>query len=761
MKRIISVVVLILLLAAFTHPRPPLRKNYEQFNKGIAYILVGDKELAVKHLGLFFNEYPDPALKGGFMNLIEANDWEVTKQFKRYLDINHRSVPALVGIALSTSDMKNSTSIDNLKRATRMEPSFSAAHLCLGMEYMKIKNYPQAEAYFTQAIRRSRTPEYKILLSKLYLLLNEPDNVLRLMKPEADRQPDNFYFNFLTAQAYLGLNKLDAMGTYIEGAIEVNPKNGDAQLLLAKYLLNKGNLKRAKSILKTLNFKDYNEDYVKTYAQVLLELKDRKSKNYLDEVYSKNRWDKDINRLMGRYYLWKKGNVRNWIYRSILSGNSISHLQQIFPDGYKFPEYTYLPFFEVIALKWISDEILLVGAHKKSGDKDYLYLIQTKDLKVLNSVGYKGKLQNIFLSKDRKRMLFSTSAGKDEGIYLYAGELSGHRINLQWIYNRPLPMASVVAGFNRAGNLVYITDSDIASRAFESPFAIVSELGEKEPIYPNCPYPIYQYNFAAKSLKRIKDLSQVGTIPIESVRKYLLVYEGYASKSSVQDLIEKGQRLDLTSFSVVKIYFSDDLSAFIIYLSDLKNAFQAVIYDNNANKIFKIDETMFLGAGQYAELKLLNFDPWKKEILLVTKDKNRTLIKFNYSSFLYTRYVDKLIESYYDQKMDIIYALTERSKIGYFTETNLRVISMSPYLSEIVGARRDLNGILYTEGEPNIHFSTFTGELLKMDDQYKFHYLGPSFEGCLNALSPSKDLTAAFINGRLFVMDSHYKSKEN
>lgn len=755
MKRIIIAVIFTLLTMAFASPLFSYT-NYTQFNKGIAYILMGDKALAVKHLNLFFKQYPDPALKGGFVNLIEANDWEVTKQFKRYLDINHRSVPALVGIALSTTDMANSTSVDNLKRATRMSSSFSAAYLCLGMEYMKIKNYPGAKSYFSKAIKLSgrQVPEYKILLSDLYLLMDKPGNALRLIKPEADRFPDNFYFNYLTARAYLELNQLDAIGKYIKSAIEVNPRNNNAQLLLAKYLIDKKELKRAKNILKALKFKDYNEDYVKTYAHVLLKLKDRNTKNYLDEVYSKKRWDKDINKLMGLFFLGKKngGNIRNWITRALLSGNSAGHLRELFPGKYEFPEYNYIPFFDVKAVKWISDEMLLVGANKNSGDKDKLFLIRAGDLKVLNVLGYKGRLQDVFFSPDRGRMIFSTAAGNDESVYLYAVDISARYPRPQLVYPRTLPMPSALVGFNKAGSLAYITNSDIASRAFVSPFAIVSEFGKKAPVYPEYPYPVYQYNFVTKRLGRIKNVTQWETIPIEYVKKYMLVYDGYESKNSVQNLIEKGRKLDLTSSEIVKIFFSNDLSAFVIYLSDLNNAFQAVICDSNTNKISRIDETMFLGEGEYAEIQLLNLDPHKKEILLLTKDKNRTLINFNYGSFLYTRFTERVTEYYYDQSQRMLYTLTERTKKRHFTETNLEIFSIKPYLSQTVGVRRDLDRILSIKGEAGVYFSTFDGQLLKMDEKYKFHYLGPSFEGSLYAVSPTNKKTAAFINGRLYII---------
>jgi tetratricopeptide (TPR) repeat protein len=729
--------------------------------------LIGDKDLARKHWDLFFEDYPDPALRGPFMDLIKAEDlWEVTLQFKEYLDLHHRSTAALVGIALATTDMQRSTSIDNLNRAIRMDRSYSSAYLCLGMEYFKQGNYPMAKSYFNRAVMSLNVPEYKILLAKLDFRLNQPADALKLLKPEADRHPDNFYFNYLTAEAYLRLNQLDEMDKYMHTALEVAPANMDAQLLKARYFLSRDDAKQAQTILKTLKFADYNEDYYKTYSQVLLKLKDAKCKTYLDKVYLMDRWDMDINRLMGRYYNWKNqknANVQNWINRSVLCGNSVEQLKQLFPRKYQFPEYPYLSFFDMTAIRWLSNEMLLVGATRSSGEPGKLFFIRLEDLKVMNVVIYKGDLQDIFVSKDGKKIIFSTTAIESRSVYVYAIELLNSTPRLSLVSSRPLNMPAVDVGFNYTGTLAYITDSRLSKVAFESPFSIVSEIasefGKKTPIYPSYPYPIYQFNFSTKGLTAIdiNDIKLVGKVPIESVKKYYLIYEAHQSKNSVQKYIEKGKKFDITSSELIKIYFSHDSSSFIIYLSDLRNAFQALIYEYFSNRLFLIDETMFIGTGNYAELALLDFDPQNKEILVLTKDDDRRLIKFNYKSFLALELADKVLESYYDRNQGMFYILSERSKKSLFTETNLEIVSRKPFFRETVSERRDLNQVLLTKDYDQVYFTTFNGELLMMDGEYKFHYVGPSAEGSLHAISPSGKKQAAFINERLYILDSLYK----
>jgi tetratricopeptide (TPR) repeat protein len=728
--------------------------DYTDFNKGIAYILIKDKGLAVKHMEDFFKIKQDPALRVAFINLIEANDWEVTKEFKRYLDINHRSTPALVGIALSTTDMENSTSIDNLVRATRLERNFSAAYLALGMEYQKRKNYPLARANYATAIRYSRTPEYKILLAQLLLKLGDAGGVLNLIKPEADRHPDNFYFNYFTAESYYRLQQLEGMGKYIETAIETNPGNNDAKLLLAKYQLSQKDLKQSRATLRKISFRDYNEDYARTFAEVLMQLKDKQAKSYLDEVYSREKWDKDINRLMGQYYVWQreKGNVQNWINRSVLSGNDVETLKSLFSSDYKFPAYKNLPFFEVHGIYWLSDELLLVAAVRQSGDRGALYVLQAEDLKIVKTLPYLGRFLNLEFSQDRDLLMFATSAVEKQSVYVYAVTITERNYVIRSLYSRPLNMPGVIAGFNRAGTLLYFTNDEIMSQAFISPFTKSTELGQKEPIYNDYPYPIYKYNFGNSRLTVLKDIDQMRNVPIDGVRKYFRIYDTTASDSEVGKLVSLGQRQDVTSSSVVKMFFADNIDSFMVYLSDLKNAFQARLIDEYNRGALNIDETMFLGKDSYAHLEMVEYDPENREIVVITKDNDRTLIKFNYRSLLFTRLADKVLDVYYDKDNGVFYVLTELSKKRHFTASNLEVIYLKPYYKHLVDERRDLTKI-HLVTDSYALFSTIEGEMLKMTVDYQFNYVGPALDGCLNATSPSGKIAASFINGKLFLID--------
>jgi tetratricopeptide (TPR) repeat protein len=752
MKKIIYILILCLLISLTSNL---FSSNKEiEFNKAIAYYLLEDIELAKRYLGIYFKNNPNSRLKSSF-NLLFANEnWEATKKFKHYLESNRLSPMALVGIALSTKDMKNNTSIENLKRALRLSSSYSPAYLCLGMLYMKDKNFPAAEKYLKKTLKYSNITEYRIILGYLYIKTEEPKLTLELLKKEADKSPDNFYLNFLTALAYFKQNNLEDMRQYIQSAVEISPKNNEAKLLLAKYFLNKKEFKKAKSILKKLKFENYNLDYIKTYAHVLLELKDKKALKYLYEFFSQRKWDEDINKLFGLYFLKKnkKHKIQNWINRAILSGNKIDELKKLFPEEFEFPEYKALSFFDVKKIKWVSKELLLVVGNKKSGFTHKIFFIDTKNKKIINTLKYQGKFQDFFISKNKKNIIFSTSAVKDEKVILYCITKKGRNFKLNLMAGYTIKMPSVLVGFNKNETLAYITDASVSHLSFESPFSQLLDYGKRKPVYPRYPFLVYKYNFLTKSFVKLKYLNQIEKAPIRDIKKYSLVKRAYQTNSDICQLIQKGQKFDLTSSQNVKIHFSRDLSSFIIYLSDLKNAFQATVYNNYDNKVAKFDETMFLGENNYAEIEILNFNPKRAEINIMTKDNNRNLINFNYNSFLYKKLAKKLLRFYYNPTQNIIYFIEEKNNKLYYAETNMQAISLKPFSRRKITSRKDINNIIHCD-DYNKYVTTYNGELLKIDENYKTHYLSPSLEGVLYEISPDNINAAAFINEKLYILN--------
>lgn len=752
MRRLTFLIMLVLLVGSINVLFARVDVN---LNKGIAYLLIGDKSLAGKHLNLYYQKGINPSLKNGFNLLMEGENEDAARHFKSYLDLDHRSSVALVGIALSTAHMSTSNTDELLKRAARLDPTYSPAYLCLGVLNQGNKNYPMAEANFKRARQFANIPEFNILLGRLYLTTGNPGAALGLLKKEADRAPDNFYFNFLTAKAYLMLNRLDDLGPYIQAALDARPGNNEARLLSAKYYLDQDNAQKARIILKGIKLDEYDEDYMKTYAEVLVKLKDKTARNYLYEVFSRKKWDREINRLLGLFHLWmvKGGNVQNWIDRAALSGTDVKRLKELFPDKYTFPEYKTLPFFEVKKIEWISEDFLLVAAIQKSGDRERLFVIDLKRMRIVQTMTFNGTLQEFFLSEDHKHLVFSSTAREGESIYLYYIDLTGRTLRLQELRREPFEFPSAAVGFNSAGTIIYVTDSRINTLAFESPFSQVSQYGQKTPVYPSYPFPVYKYYLKMRRLERMKGALQSEVVPpIDALKKYAVVANAYQDNSRVQALIETGLQLDLTSPESVKIFFSSDMDYFIIYLADLKNAFKGVLWDSHNRNAREMDETMFLGKGNYAELTIVDFNPASKEILVLTKNE-RDLILYNYRTHLHINLATEAFKAYYNREYNMVYALKARNSDVFFGGAGLQVISLSPYLNKTVGTRMGLTDILGSEGESDVYFSTYNGEIVKMDGEYKFSYVKPSMEGSRYAVSPGGNRTAAFINDRLVLIE--------
>lgn len=728
------------------------------FNKGVAYLLINDTVPAKRFFQSYFSRNPNPNLENGYRLLTEGQYQDATHQFSYFLEISPRSTLALVGIALSTSTMAVSNSEELLRRAIRLDPGTSSAFLCLGMQYTQEKNYPLAEQNFKRALALDNVPEYKLLLARLYLDMDKPDDALALVKSEADRLPEHFHFNFLAARACFKANRLSELGRYSQAALDAQPGNNDVRLLMANYYLSRDDAHKANLILKGLKFEDYNEDYMKSYGHALVLLKEKKARDYLYEVFTRKKWDGDINRLLGLYHLWMgdKDIVQHWIYRAILSGVEISRLKGVFPSEYKYPEYKFMPFFDVKQVVWITEDILLAAASRNSGEPGKIFIVDMPKMQVLQVMSYNGKLQEVFVSANRESMVLCAAAKDNAGVYLYALTVMGRNIRLQPIWDQPLPMLSTSVGFDRTGTQAYFTDRKIESLAFESPFSQVGQYGKKKPVYPVYPFPIYKYNFVTGKLVKLTEVGSVESAPpIIALKKYALISNAVSTNSEVQALVEKGQGLDLTSSEVVKTYFPGNLETlthFIIYISDLKNAFHGVVWDQAENRATPVDETVFLGRDNYAELEILDFDPGKKEILVLAKNE-KDLILYHYGSQSSIRLAKGAFNVHYNRTDRMIYVLNERSDKVLFAGSGLQVLSLNPYVDKSVATKKNLVDVISCGNNSEVYFTTGDGEIVKMDGEYNFTYVGPDMDGCVYAASPSTKRTAAFINGKLWLIE--------
>jgi tetratricopeptide (TPR) repeat protein len=742
-------VLIWVLLSASVFPAPKL----DDFSRGIVYYLIDDMELASKYLDAYFRINPKPSVKTAFTLLLKNEKWEATKIFSYYLESDHRSLEALTGVSLSLADMKNSLTTDNLFKIVRMNPEYAPAYTCLGNEYLKRRNYPAAEANFNKSLKFSKIPEYKLLLGELYLQTGRPQDALELIQPEADLAPANYYFSLLTARAFYQLNNWAELSAYIERALKIKPEAKEGQLVLAQYFMKINELKKARKILEKLKFNYYNLEYGLTFAEVLTRLKDGDAEKYLYEVFSQNQWEPRINMLLGLHYTKKKNpNVQNWINRAMLSGKTSEELKREFPGAFTFQTYPFLEFFDVKKIQWLSSDRVLIAGNQLSGEKEKLLVVDTLSQKILKTFEYEGTIQEIFTSPNPEKIVFSTTAVENEKVYIYTFFAAAGSYTLQPLVGYALKMPNILVAFNAQASEVTITDGSLADQAFASPFSTLSAYGRKVAMYPDYPFQVYKYTYANDRWAEIRDRELLRRVPLVKIRQYLAVADAAQDNAEVGRLIEKGRNIDITSSEEVKIFFGADTDRFIIYFSDLKNAFQGMVYDRASNKTKKFDETMFLGEKYYSELEILNFNPNKNEILFLTKDKEKNLFLFNYHSLLYKKLGSGILGACLNTAMDTIYFLSERNKFLYFSEANLEIVRLAPFARDKITSRRDLNSIIDCKRDNEQYFSTFNGELLKLDETGNFMYCQVALAGAVYQPSPGGKKAAAFINGRFYIL---------
>jgi len=482
-------------------------------------------------------------------------------------------------------------------------------------------------------------------------------------------------------------------------------------------------------------------------------LKDGNAEKYLYEVFSQNQWEPRINQLLGLYHAKKNNpNVQNWVNRALLSGKNPEELKREFPAGLDFPAYPFLPFFDVKKIQWLGMNRLLIAGNMLSGEKEKLLVLDALSLKIIKSFDYEGTIQEMFPAAKRDKIVFSTTAVENEKVYIYTVIVSDNDYSLKPVVGYALKMPSIIVAFNAQASDVYITDGNLAEQAFASPFSTLGAYGRKVAVYPNYPFQVYRYTYANENWGVVKDREMLRRVPIPKIQQYLLVADAMQGNPDVARLLEKGKDIDLTASEDVKIYFGDGADRFIIWFSDLKNAFQALVYDPASGSTKKFDETMFLGEKYYSELDIVSFNPDKNEILFLTKDKEKNLYLFNYHSMLYKKLGNGIMAACVNPALDTIYFLSERNKFLYFSESSLEIVRLAPYARERISARRDLNSIVDCRNGNGQYFSTYNGELLKLDDEGNFKNIQVSLAGAVYEPSPDRGKAAAFINGRFYVL---------
>jgi hypothetical protein len=374
-------------------------------------------------------------------------------------------------------------------------------------------------------------------------------------------------------------------------------------------------------------------------------------------------------------------------------------------------------------------------------------------LKPIQSFAYEGVIQEIFAAPHLDKIIFSSTAPGNEKLYLYTliAERNGYR--LKPVVGYALNMARAQVAFNAGGTVAYVTDGSLSDMAFLSPFSTVGNLGRRQPIYPDHPIAVFSYSYAGNRWTQVRNREALRNVPLTVVRRYFAVADACRNHPEVAKLLEKGAGLDITTSEEMKILFAADDDHFLISFSDLKNAFQAWAYDAGRNRLTRFEESMFLGEKYYADLDVVAFHPGKDEVLVLTRDKHRSLYHFNYRSLLYKKIAGSTLKAAVAPDGNTIYLLAERSKSLYFSETTLEVIRLSPFHRSRVNSRRDLEDISDCADASAVYFTTYNGELLKLDEEGKFTSRQVSLAGALHQVSPDKKKAAAFINGRIHILD--------
>lgn len=726
----------------------------DDFNRAIAYYLIGDLDLARQNLDAHFSRVRQATVKLGFSLLFQGDKWEATKKFRDYLESNHRSLESLVGISLANSDVRNSLSIDNLNKIVRMDPGFAPAYLCLGQEYLQRGNYPVAEDYFQKSLRFADLPEFKVLLGGLLLKTGRAGEAFELMRPLAEAAAGNFQFSFLAARAALAARDLEPASRFADQALAARRDSQEAQLLRAQVLLAAGDPRKARSLLAKLKFPGYNLEYSLTFAEVLVRLKDRDAEKYLYEVFAQDRWHPVVNRLLGLFHLKdRQANVQNWIQRALLSGVPAAELKREFPSQFRFIEPASFPLFAARCIQWLGNDRLAVAGPLQSGGKERLTVLDAATLKPLKSFEYEGSAQEIFASPRQDKIILATSAVENEKVYLYTliNERGGWR--LKPVVGYALDMARVQVAFGENGAMAYVADAALADLAFSSPFSVAGSLGRRTPIYPDHALTVFSYSYAGDRWAPLRGREALRKVPLPLVRRFLAVADAARANEDVAKILEKGTRLDITSSEEMRIHFAAGDEHFLLVLSDLKNAFQAWAYDARRRTLARFDETMFLGGKYYAELELVAFLPETGEILAITRDKQRNLFQFNYRSLLYRKLASGVLSAVLSPDQGALYLLLERNKSLYFSETILEIVQFSPFHRARISARRDLDAILDISDRESVYVTTYTGQMLKLDGEGNFTSRQVSLAGSLHQVSPDKKRAAAFLNGRMVVLD--------
>ncbi|MBN1196120.1 MAG: tetratricopeptide repeat protein [Candidatus Aminicenantes bacterium] len=727
--------------------------------RGMVYFLADDHSMARLFVERHFRNHPNPQVRQGYMLLLDGKSWDATRRFSSYLEINHRSAKALVGIGLATRNTKNSNSQENFERAVRLHPRFFTGYICLGKHYQKDRNHERALANYRAALTGSKVAEVKILLAGLHVQMGRPDLAEALVREEADAHPDNFHFNYMTALALVNSGRIDPAGRYIQTAIEIQPDHRELVILKARYLYRKEKLAEARSLLSGLDVPDFHKQYLKIYSRVLIALKeDRRARPMLYRLFRELPWDVDVNLLMGQFvHAFDSGNSElrtHWMRRAMLAGASREDVLSLLPGNPVNDPPSAIPFFSVRAMTWPTADYLVLVGKRSSGASEQLFVVDAKKTRVAATFGYNGHFHGFHRFIKGGGVFFSTTQIGGDRTFLYQLDLDQRGIRSRLLTPEPLPLPAIILESNAEGSLIFVTDSRLEQLAFSSPFSVTSQLGHKTPLYPECPFPVLMLNRRLGRWTQLKSEQMLDAVPIPSWTRYRLVRRAARQSPAVEKLIQRGMEFDISSPEIVRIVISPDKQTLLLYLADLENAFQAVIYNASTGDTVHCDQSMFLSGKSFADVDVAGIDPYRHRILLVTRDKDREAILFQYHSRLYVSLGKGVLDTRIVPGWRRLYLLREMGNRMHAVETRLDSVNIRPFLVRNLTPRGNLTRLVGANAQGEVEACTYDGERVRIcaQDNAQVEYLGVSLEGALHLFSPDRRFRAAFINGRLILL---------
>ncbi len=727
----------------------------DDFNRGIAYLLLGDAEQAKKNLLSYFAANPQATLTQGFTLLIAGDRWEAAKRFKDYLDTDHRSPVALTGISLALSGQGNASSGEYLERALRMNASFAPAQLCLGMEWAKKRNFPAAEVCFQKALKIADLPEYRLVAASVQLESDGPAKALATLEKGAGGGQGSYHHATLSTRALLDLGRTGEAAVMLKTALAARPTAPEALLLQARLLLAQGDARKALSVAKGLKFPHYNLEWAKTMARIHIEQKSDEAEKFLYEVFALSRWDPEVNLMLGQFHLRKRNPIlQNWITRSLLAGADSTKVRTVFPGEYEFPDFRFVNLFDAKQLTWLGSRWVAVFGRTSSGEEEGVTLFDPVTLKPLRPLKYSGTFVELIPGSDPEQKIFATSPAPGERVSLYLLKATAKGGELVALTSAPLKLSSILAARPVPGGPLYLTDSAVSQIAFESPFSLPgSGYRRSTPVFPRYPFPVYSVSLKGGGVREIRDQKALRGVPIDEIQRYFTVVDAMAGKREVADLVQQGLGFDITASESVRIRFSTERpDALIIQLIDLKNPLRGFAFDRKSGRLDPVDGTRLLGSKRYAELEFVAFDPDAGEVTVLTKDELRELYVFNFRNGIYKKLAGKVSSVVWNGEAHTLFVLSERSNHLTYSETQLNIVSLRPFNNQKITSRKDLARCVDSQDPFQPVFSTCHGEMVRLDENGKFHSAGPSWEGALVANSADGTNTASVINGRFTVL---------